>query len=94
MKNSFNDLKELIDYIQQVYTKVTNEWIADKKQPINLKRSLISDIDADGRIYNEILEYVQMLNKKITDITLQLSFVCSSKVTARVKAQNFGIDVM
>ena len=88
MKSAFDELKDLIDYIQTVYTEVTNEWLNGTDAKINLKKSQVSDIDVDGTIYKNIMEYVQLLNEKSADITLRLSSVCAYQVTARVKAQN------
>lgn len=88
MGSVFDQLKGLIDYIQSAYTEITDEWLRGASAKINLKKSQVSDIDADGTIYRSIMEYVQLLNEKSAGITLQLSFACSCKVTARVKAQN------
>ncbi len=88
MKSVFEELKNLIDYIQTVYIEITNEWLHGECAKINLKRSQVSDIDMDGAIYKSIMEYVQLLNERSAGITLQLSSVCSCQVTARVKAQN------
>lgn len=88
MRNVFDELRNLIDYIQTVYTEITNEWLHGESAKINLKKSEVSDIDVDGTIYKSIMEYVQLLNERSAGITLQLSCVCSCQVTARVKAQN------
>lgn len=88
MRSVFDELKDLIDYIQTVYTEITNEWLHSERAKINLKKSQVSDIDADGTIYKSIMEYVQLLNERSAGITLQLSSVCSCQITARVKAQN------
>lgn len=88
MKSTLAELKGLIDYIQAVYTEITTEWLHSSSDRINLKKSLVSDIDVDGTIYKSIMEYVQLLNERSANITLQLSSVCSCQVTARVKAQN------
>lgn len=88
MRSVFDDLKDLIDYIQSVYTEVTHEWLEGAHVRTNLKKSQVSDIDIDGAIYKNIMEYVWLLNEKSACITLQLSFVCDCRVTARVKAQN------
>ena len=88
MRSAFDEPKDLIDYIQLVYSKVTDEWLHKTRVKINLKKTQVSDIDVDGTIYQSIMEYVQLLNERSADITLQLSFVCSCQVTARVKAQN------
>ena len=66
---------------------VTDEWLQNTKEKINLKKTQICDIDADGTIYQSIMEYVQLLNEKSADITLRLSSVCSCQVTARVKIE-------
>lgn len=88
MSGVFDELKSLIDYIQIVYVKVTDEWLHCGNDKINLKKSQISDVDVNGTIYNNIMEYVQLLNEKSADITLQLSSICSCQITARVKTQN------
>ena len=88
MKNSFNELKNLINYIQTVYTEITNEWLCDASIKINLKKTRVFDIDIDGTIYKSIMEYVQLLNERSASISLQLSSICSCQVTVRVKAQN------
>lgn len=88
MKSVFDELKGLIDYIQSVYSDVTGEWLQSTRAKINLKKTLVSDIDADGTLYESIMEYVQLLNERSAGITLQLPFVCACQVTARVKTQN------
>lgn len=88
MRNAFDDLKDLIDYVQTEYSEITNEWLCGADAKINLKKSQVSDVDVDGTIYKSILDYVQLLNERSASITLQLSSVCASRVTARVKAQN------
>lgn len=84
----FDELKNLIDHIQSVYTAVTSEWLHGTGAKINLKRSQVADIDVDGAIYKSMIEYVQFLNERSAGISLQLSSVCSFPVTARVKAHN------
>lgn len=88
MRSVFDELKGLINYIQAVYTEITNEWLSVNGVKINLKKSQVSDIDADGAVYRIIMEYVQLLNERSADITLALSSVCSCQITARVKTQN------
>ena len=72
MKSTFDELKDLIDYIQSVYTEITDEWLRETPTKTNLKNALVADIDADGIIYKSIMEYVQLLNEKSADITLPL----------------------
>lgn len=84
----FEELKSLIDYIQSAYSEVTKEWLCRNSPRINLKRLLVADIDVNGAIYKSISDYVQLLNERSADISLQLSSVCSYQVTTRVKAQN------
>lgn len=84
----FEELKKLIDYIQSVYTEITEEWIQGTCAKINLKKHQISDVEVNGTIYKNIMSYVQFLNEHNVGITLQLSKVCSYPVTARVKTQN------
>lgn len=88
MRTVFDELKNLIDYIQSVYSKVTSEWLQSTEAKINMKKTQISDINVDGTIYQNIMEYVQLLNERSAGIALQLSLVCSYQVTARVKTQN------
>lgn len=88
MDSVFGELKALIDYIQAVYTNISNEWTDSGSVKINLKKSLVLEIDMDGSIYKSIMEYIQFLNERSAGITLQLSSVCGCSVTARVKAQN------
>jgi ppGpp synthetase/RelA/SpoT-type nucleotidyltranferase len=88
MNNAYDELEALINYIQSVYTEITEEWMQYKTSKINLKKARVSDIDINGAIHQYILDYVRLLNGHITNITLQLSSVSSYKVTARVKAQN------
>ena len=88
MRSVFDELKDLIDYIQTVYTEITNEWLHGERTKINLKKYQVCDIYVDGTIYKSIIGYVQLLNERSANITLQLSSACSCQVTARVKAQN------
>lgn len=37
MRSVFDELKDLIDYIQSVYTEVTKEWLHGTSVKINLK---------------------------------------------------------
>ena len=34
MRSAFDELKELIDYIQSVYSMVTDEWLQNTKEKI------------------------------------------------------------
>ena len=72
MKSTFDELKDLIDYIQSVYTEITGEWLRETPTKTNLKNALVADIDADGIIYKSIMKYVQLLNEKSADITCLL----------------------
>ena len=55
MKSTFDELKDLIDYIQSVYTEITDEWLRETPTKTNLKNALVADIDADGIIYKSII---------------------------------------
>lgn len=88
MKSAFDELRTIIDCIQSAYTEITSEWLHRTNERINLKKSQVADIDADGTVYKNIMEYVQLLNKRSAGISLQLSFVCSCQFTARVKTHN------
>ena len=88
MRSVYDELKDLIDYIQGEYVKINNEWMLSSSTKVNLKKAQVSDIDIDGAIYQSITDYVQLLNDRSAEVTLQLSFVCGCKVTARVKALN------
>ena len=37
MKSTFDELKDLIDYIQSVYTEITDEWLRETPTKTNLK---------------------------------------------------------
>lgn len=84
----YDELKALIDYVQSVYDEITNIWQEQAICKINLKKSQVKDIDIDGKIYSTINEYVKLLNKQSSIVFIQLPSICSSQVTARVKAQN------
>ena len=84
----YDELKALIDYVQSVYDEITNIWQEQAICKINLKKSQVIDIDIDGKIYSTINEYVKLLNKQSSIVFIQLPSICSSQVTARVKAQN------
>ena len=73
-------LKSLVAYSRAEYDRVTSV----AKNDINLKRTLVSDIEANGAVYEKIMDYVRLLSDIHADITLQLP----SNVTARVKQQN------
>ena len=88
MEHVFEELKNLIDYIQSVYFKITEKWLQETCIKINLKKNQISDVEVNGKIYKNIMSYVKFLNEHHAEITLQLSKVCSYPVTARVKTQN------
>lgn len=88
MSDDLGELKRLIDYIQTAYTEITGEWMRGADTTINLKKSLVTDIDFDGPVYESIMGYIRFLNGKSAAITLPLSSVCSRPVTSRVKAPN------
>lgn len=88
MEKCFGDLKELIDYIEVEYIKITEAWLCGADLIIDFKKHYISDIETNGIIYCNIMQYSQWLNEQSTEIVLNLSSVCSCPVTARVKAQN------
>lgn len=88
MGTVFDELAGLIDYVQSAYSLVTKEWLQNQTETINLKQTLVSDIDLNGVVYQRIMAYVQLLNEKSAYIALHFPFVCACQVTARVKAQN------
>lgn len=88
MVNDLDELRNLIDYIQNEYNAITDYWLRITHSDINLKRSRVCDIEIDGDIYSGILEYVRLLNERSAAITLKLPSVCARQVSARVKAQN------
>ena len=59
MKSTFDELKDLIDYIQSVYTEITDEWLRETPTKTNLKNALVADIDADGIIFDEFSKYIE-----------------------------------
>lgn len=88
MENSLKSLKTLIDYIQRIYTDVTDEWLKCRGEQINLKRTLVSEVIPDGTVYRTVIEYVRFMNGKNAEILLGLPMECTCRVTARVKAHN------
>ena len=86
MKTKYDELKFLINYIQSTYLDITFEWMRNRGERFNLKKSLVSSIDVNGAIYKNIMEYVQLLNNH--SIVLKFSSICSCKVMARVKTHN------
>lgn len=88
MEDCFRDLKELINYIEVEYIKITNAWLCRADLTIDFKKHRISDIETNGIIYCNIMQYSQWLNEQSADIVLHLCSVCSCPVTARVKTQN------
>lgn len=88
MNEVFNTLKKLIDDIQSIYTEINNEWFLKKCTKLNLKKCQVADIDIDGTIYKNVMDYIQFLNEHSSNIILLLSCTCSYSVTSRVKAQN------
>lgn len=88
MEDVLRELKELIDHVQLSYTEMTNEWSRRGKATINLKKSLVADIDVDGTICKNIMEYVQLLNEHNDEIILSLLNMHPYRVAARVKTQN------
>ncbi|MBR6528901.1 MAG: hypothetical protein IKT62_02585 [Firmicutes bacterium] len=88
MKIILHELQALIDYIQSVYSMITDEWMKTDSEKANQKKVLVSDISLDSIIYSNIIEYVQLLNEKNASLMLQLADACSCSVTARVKTYN------
>lgn len=88
MKNSLEELKDLIDNISSVYYYFTDIWSKRTSEQINLKKTCISDIDINSDVYQYIMEYVKMLNAKSANVSFLFSNSCSLQVTARVKSQN------
>lgn len=88
MESVFDELKVLIDYIQVLYTKVTAEWMSRAVEKVNLKKAQVVDIEANGIIYSNITEYVQLLNEQFSEISLLPSGLCHCHISNRIKAQN------
>ena len=88
MNEMFDDLQNLIKYLRDKHIDITNEWLNEYSYSINYKKKLVTHIDVDGDIYNSVIDYVKFLTQKTPGIVLQLSDVCSNKVSARVKALN------
>lgn len=88
MKDVYDELRAVIDFLQCKYSEVTNEWLQSSVRQMNMKKVLVAEIDVGGPVYQSIMEYVQLLNERSVDIELQLSSVCNCAVTSRVKAKN------
>ena len=88
MREPYTELKALIDYLQTVYTKLTEEWKEVSSVNFSMKRTTVADIYTDDVIYTNIQEYLQFLNSRSAAITFDFSFICRYNVTARVKAKN------
>lgn len=84
----FEDLKILVDYIQTVYDDITDNWINSEHAKVNLKRTLVSDLESEGTVYQNIMDYTQLLKDQSTFIVMELSVLCTCPVTARIKTKN------
>lgn len=88
MDSDYEALKKVIDYIQSKYEEIALRWKNCEVSKFNLKQKRVSDITIGQDIYMSIVAYTQLLNKLSADISVDLSSICSQKVTARVKAPN------
>lgn len=84
----FENLKILVDYIQTVYDDITDNWVNSEHAKVNLKRTLVSDLESEGTVYQNIMDYTQLLKDQSTFIVMELSVLCTCPVTARIKTKN------
>lgn len=88
MQSAFQDLKVLIDYIQLKYEEITNEWLEGENAKVNLRKAQIADVDTGSVIYNNIMAYIKLLNKRDTEIICHACEICSCRVMNRIKNKN------
>lgn len=84
----WEELKIAIDSIQKLYTEITKLWVEQENTRINLKRTLVSEIETDNEIYKQVFRYVHFLNNHSADMIL---FVCGTEpnpISARIKTKN------
>lgn len=83
------ELKDFIKFIQEIYSDVTDTWLAESPDKFNLKKTLVSDIQEDTPIYKHILHYHEYLSGFSAYFASRMSFrigICQTAV--RVKARN------
>lgn len=84
-------IEEIINHIQYEYDNINNSWKKSKNyEKINLKKSLIKDLNSRDRIMDTIFEYRDYINKNIINFSLNIQRCCFStvRINTRVKAQN------
>lgn len=85
----YKDIKSTIDFIQSIYSNITNEWLKTECSKVNLKKKCVSDIDLSEDIYFSINEYTKFLNGKCPFVADELNkLMIESYISSRVKSQN------
>lgn len=92
MDAAYAELRDFIKFIQEVYSDVTDRWLAESPGRFNLKKMLVSDIQEDAPIYKHIIRYHEYLRGLSAYFTLRmdsrivLGGLC--KTAVRVKVRN------
>lgn len=76
----FDELNRLIVCVQDIYSRNYKRMVSHCGGKVNLKRFKVCDIDINGVIYNNMMEYTRFLNEKSAEIMLQLLEACSCQV--------------
>lgn len=90
----FEELNKIIEYIEKVYSEVLDEWIKKENYlKINMKRTLVRDLNKDSKEKAYILSYRQFLNDRSVDLTFKFKNInLKSDVDSRVKTLNSTED--
>lgn len=86
--DSWDELKSVIDSIQMLYEQITKLWVKQEDTRINLKRTLVSEIETDNDIYKKVFRYVHLLSSHSADMILSVCGTEPNKVSARIKTKN------
>lgn len=84
------DLKNIIDYIQCMYDKLTAEWNKQDIVKINQKKHLVNEISTDENndVFKLIINYIEFLRLNTVDIEFSKPVLNSSKLETRTKQIN------
>lgn len=88
MCDSWVKLKYIIDSIQTAYNRLTDLWLKQEYEKINLKRTLVSEIESDNDIYKNIFRYMHLLSGNSADVIISVCNTDPSKISARIKTKN------
>lgn len=87
----YESVRQITECMCDWHHSISDEWLNTCKNLVNLKKRLVSEIELDGEIYRNVIDYSRYLNVRSQEIiqdlaSLKLNEGCC--ISQRIKAEN------